>query len=181
MRTLDVQCRAAMEGKRLAGYAAVFNQETNLGGIWERIAPGAFDQALARDDVDVVALVQHDWSMVLGRMKSGTLRVTPDSKGLAFEVDLPNTSYANDLRELVARGDISQASFAFTYDTYNKLERADGSTLIEVTSVGRLFDVSAVTVPAYQGTSVGLRKQPSGGPSGRSQLVKARAGLLRRS
>jgi phage head maturation protease len=103
MNRLCAELRAAeVSGKTLSGHAAVFGQLAELRGGWEAIAPGAFDEVLGRDD-DVVALRDHNPSMLLGRRAAGTLRLETDDDGLAFEVDLPDTSYANDVRELVAR------------------------------------------------------------------------------
>lgn len=146
---------AGKEPPKLQGYAAVFNQlSEDLGGFREQIAPGAFKNTLANDDIR--ALFNHDPNMVLGRNKAGTLRAREDQNGVAFEVDVPDTQCGRDLLVSVKRGDISQCSFAFTTnsDTWNN--GADGTvtrTLNDVTCM----DLSPVTYPAYPQTSVKAR------------------------
>jgi hypothetical protein len=89
----DIERRAFTEiratGRRLEGYAATFGAEARIGSFVETIAPGAFRASLAGD---VLALMDHDGGKVLGRTKSGTLRLTEDSRGLAFSLDLPDTA-----------------------------------------------------------------------------------------
>ena len=107
--------KTSANGHTLHGLAAVFGQEAIIDGPqgWrERIDSGAFDAALKRQD-DVRCLVNHDHSQVLGRTSSGTLRLATTAQGLRYEVDLPDTVVAHDLRELVRRGDINGSSFGF--------------------------------------------------------------------
>jgi uncharacterized protein len=100
------------EGGKITGYAAIFNvRSADLGGFYEVIAPGAFDRALREDDI--VAVIDHDLSKLLGRKSNGTLRLFSDARGLGVEIDPANTSYARDLMELVKRGDVSGFSFRF--------------------------------------------------------------------
>jgi HK97 family phage prohead protease len=141
-------------GKTLVGYAAVFDQwSEDLGGFREIIRSGAFTKTL-RDGADVRALFNHDPNFVLGRTTSGTLRLNEDVKGLRIEADLPDTQTVRDL--IIApleRGDIDQMSFGFrtVKDTWsNDFSERE---LHEV----MLFDVSAVTFPAYPQTEVGVR------------------------
>lgn len=156
MRRFLAEFRSAVEGNTLSGHAAVFDRHAEVGHCWEALAPTAFDQALTRDD-DVLALVNHNASLVLGSTVAGTLRLRSDDRGLAFAVDLPNTSYANDLRELLTRGDMRGMSFGFQPGE-STLDRApDGRQLRTHTSLRRLLDVSVVTYPAYDGTDVSLR------------------------
>jgi HK97 family phage prohead protease len=156
------QIRAAKSGDKPAieGYAAVFNQlSVPLWGFRERIMPGAFARAL-REDQDVRALMNHDPNLVLGRSKSGTLQMREDSKGLFFSCTLPDTQAARDLHALVSRGDIDQCSFGFTVtkQTWIDEKNADGTmqSIRELNDLD-LFDVSAVTYPAYPQTSVDAR------------------------
>jgi len=148
----------------LVGYAAMFdNWSKNLGGFVERVAPGAFVRSL-RAQADVKALFNHQPDNILGRTKSGTLVLTQDEKGLRFRVQLNrNSQQHRDLYESVQRGDIDECSFAFTVPSGGD-DWADGSdpetgescamrTLKDVD----LLDVSVVTYPAYNATSVGAR------------------------
>ncbi|RIK35690.1 MAG: HK97 family phage prohead protease [Chloroflexi bacterium] len=93
----------------IAGYAAVFNTlSVDLWGFREKIAPGAFAGSL-QDDVR--ALWNHETGIVLGRTKSGTLRLAEDDVGLAIEIDPPSS--AGNYIETIERGDVDQMSFAF--------------------------------------------------------------------
>lgn len=137
------------------GYAAVFNSRTLLWeGLEEVISPGAFSRALSGSDIR--CLFDHDWSKVLGRTKSGTLRLEEDDRGLKFEVELPNTTVANDLIELMSRGDINQCSFGFipTEETWDYNTDPVLRTVNEV----ELFEVSIVSLPAYQDTEATLAR-----------------------
>jgi hypothetical protein len=144
------------ESRKIVGYAAVFNKDSeDLGGFVERIAPGAFSKAIGISDVR--ALFNHDNNMVLARNTSGTLELIEDETGLRYEFDAPNTSYGNDLLEMIKRGDISQSSFGFTVEN-DDWEQRDGKTYRTITKVKRLYDVSPVTFPAYPEASVAVRK-----------------------
>jgi HK97 family phage prohead protease len=171
----QVEARAAAEGaaRGLVGYAAVFDSPTEIAGYFvEKIAPGAFSKAIGRDDVR--CLFNHSDNLVLGRTASGTLRLSEDAKGLRYECDPPNTAWANDLMELIGRGDVSQSSFAFraTREEWDETGDLPVRTVLEC----ELFDVSPVTYPAYEDSEVGLRKV------GEKILAEARsAGLVRPS
>lgn len=149
----------------LAGYAALFNSESkDLGGFRETVAPGAFTRSL-KEGADVKALVNHDPSQLLGRSKNGTLTLSQDDRGLKFRVVLnPKSQAHRDLHASVERGDMDECSFAFTVDkdgqTWTKKPDTNGSedfyaarTLLDVD----LMDVSVVTYPAYNNTSVTAR------------------------
>lgn len=140
---------------KIAGHAAKFDVlSEDLGGFRERIAPGAFAKTIT--SADIRALWNHDANIVLGRNKSGTLRLSEDAAGLAFEVDMPDTQTVRDLvMSPIERGDVNQCSFGF-YTVSDKWAKVDGEwlrTLLEV----ELFDVSPVTYPAYQQTDVAVR------------------------
>lgn len=171
------ELRAEANGRRIVGHAAVFNQVAEIGdAFFERIDPAAFDAVLADPQTDVRALLNHDPTLLLGRQSAGTLRLSTDKLGLRFELDLPNTSYASDLRELVARGDLTGASFGFLPGKVARAQTREGRTLITHTSVSGLLDVSPVTFPAYEGAGVALRsRQISVLTDGkRNQLIRAR-------
>ena len=141
------------EGKAV-GYAALFNRTTDIGYFEEVIEPGAFDGA---DMSDVRALFNHDPNMLLARTASGTLSLRIDERGLRYEFTIPDTSAGRDLRELLRRGDITQSSFGFTIDKEDWEERTGMKPKRKIKKIKRLFDVSPVTFPAYQETSVALR------------------------
>ena len=154
----------------LSGLAAVFGQEATIagpGGWRERIHSGAFDAALKRRD-DTRCLVNHDPNQVLGRTTAGTLRLTTTAQGLRYEVDLPATSAAHDVRELVRRGDITGSSFGFrvTADTWDSSGVRKGRLPLRTITNVQLFDVSPVAYPAYSQTSVSAR-------TGTGESVKA--------
>src|SRR3954447_12981984 len=111
-RTIDVDVEdLETRGRLLVGYAAVYGRESHdLGGFREKIAPGAFADVLA---ADVRCLLNHDPSQVLGRTRSGTLRLQDEQQGLRFECDLPDSPLGHNVREAVARGDVDGASFRF--------------------------------------------------------------------
>lgn len=139
----------------IRGYAAVFNElSEDLGGFYERIKPGAFKKTLK--EADIRALWNHDPNYVLGRNKSGTLRLAEDERGLAIEIDPPvEARWAQDLIVSMKRGDVDQMSFGFrtVRDEWVTAGEQIIRTLLEV----ELFDVSPVTFAAYLQTSVQVR------------------------
>lgn len=154
------EVRAAPEGKglRFAGKAAKFNVwSQDLGGFRERIEPGAFAQTIQEDDIR--ALLNHDSNYVLGRNRSGTLRMWEDDEALHFELDAPDTGWARDLKVSVERGDINQCSFGFRAQDEEWVWAAPGSGELDERTVKRakLFDVSIVTYPAYLETEASVR------------------------
>ena len=147
---------------KIRGRAIVYNSRSkDLGGFTEIIQPGAFDHILARQrpKLDVVALWNHDNNQLLGRTTSGTLRLIPDDRGVAFELDPPDTTLGRDLMTLCRRGDIAGCSFAFTVDhDGERVDTAeDGSMTRYIERASGLFDVSLVVNPAYGTTSVSVR------------------------
>ena len=149
-----VERRADSERNTVAGYAVVFNSEADIGGYFrEIIARGAFTETLKT--ADVRAYFGHDPDKVLGRASAGTLRLTEDSKGLAVEIDLPDTTHGRDVRELIDRGDISGMSFGFVVTRQEWDETVDPPT--RTIHAVELREVSIVSEPAYGDTSIALR------------------------
>ena len=138
----------------ITGYAAVFNSKSEDLGFREIIMPGAFDRAL-KEAHDVRALWNHNQDMVLGRTKSGTLRLSVDERGLKIETDLPDTQAGRDALTLIGRGDVDQMSFAFRTLT-DDWRTEDGEIIRELRDL-ELLDVSPVAYPAYAETSVSAR------------------------
>jgi hypothetical protein len=157
-RAIVGEMRTALNGdgnRMIVGYAARFNSETELSkGLYEKILPGAFDGVL---DQDVRALFNHDPNIILGRTKSGTLKLSVDENGLKYEITPPDTGVARDLLESIARGDVSQSSFGFRVKEDSWTERSDGTFARSIRKVDTLYDISPVTYPAYQDTEVALR------------------------
>ena len=146
----------------ISGYAAVVGQETVIESwvSWrEKIAPGAFKAAIKTDDVR--ALFNHDPNILLGRTTSGTLRLKEDAHGLKYEVDLPDTVAAQDVRTLIERGDVTGSSFGFRVeeDSWDESEVKKGKLPLRTIERVSLFDVSPVTYPAYPTTSVSARSK----------------------
>jgi Escherichia/Staphylococcus phage prohead protease len=148
----------------LKGYAAVYWDEKDPGSEFrngkfvERILPGAFSRAI-REKQDIVALFNHDESLVLGRRSSKTLRLWEDEKGLRYSLDMPNTSLGRDLLEMVSRGDIQGNSFSFAVAPEGETWRSDGPDMIRELRDVSLFDIGPVTHPAYQATVLSIRSQ----------------------
>lgn len=151
LRSSTASFRKAADGaaRMIEGYAAVFNSPTAIGSYFrEQIAPGAFTEAIGRDDVR--ALFNHDSNMVLGRSTAGTLRLAEDERGLKIEIDPPDTQLARDLMVSMERGDITQMSFGFYVDKeiWDETVTPPLRTILKV----RLADTSIVTTPAYEDT-----------------------------
>ena len=141
---------------KIEGYASVFDKDSEDMGFIERVAPGAFKNALKISDAR--ALFNHDANYVLGRQSSGTLELKEDKNGLFMSVNPPDTQIIRDLvLTPIERGDINQQSFGFTIaaDKWDGLD-SDHPTRT-ITEVREIFDVSPVTFPAYTDTTVALR------------------------
>lgn len=152
------ELRAA--GRRLEGYAAVWNTPARIGGFTESIRPGAFRATLATPGRDVLALVDHDPSRLLARTGSGTLRLAEDSRGLRFELDVPPTQLGNDVLALAERGDLGGASFGFRVPPGGDAWPA--RDVRELRAV-ELIEVSIVQAfPAYAATTVAARARHLG-------------------
>jgi uncharacterized protein len=144
-------------GAVLSGYAAVFNSlSEDLGGFRELIKPGAFDRSLSVGH-NVVARAEHDSRLLLGSTAARTLRLSADSRGLHYEVDVPDTQAGRDVLTLVRRGDLAKSSFAFMVPKGGDFwdSTADGVRR-ELRDVD-LVDVAPVAIPAYDATVVSAR------------------------
>lgn len=144
----------------IEGVAIVVGRKTNLGWFDEIVAPGAFDE---RMNDDVVALFNHDPNLPLARTTSqaeGHLELYKDTEGnLAYRFMIPNTTIGKDLAENIRTGVITSSSFAFRI-AEDKWEYADSekeNDLRTILKLERLYDISPVTYPAYNDTSVAVR------------------------
>ena len=159
--TAEVRMVAGEDGKeKIRGYAAVFNSpsevmETDDGQRFvETIKPGAFARALPESDIR--GLFNHDTRYLLGRRGNQTLRCYEDERGLAYEIDPPDTSYAKDIMASIRRGDIPGSSFSFATIEDDWSEGEGGILKRELRSV-HAFDVGPVVYPAYRATSATCR------------------------
>lgn len=143
----------------ISGYFAVFNSEYEIWpGAVESVAETAFDGALSDD---IRCLIDHETRLVLGRNKAGTLTLKTDARGLWGEVRInPNDQDAVNLYERVKRGDVDQCSFGF--DILDEEFEDRGDIVKWTIKKVKLYEVSVVTFPAYEETSVSARKQQLG-------------------
>lgn len=157
----EVRVERRDDGKVIIrGHAAVFGQlSEDLGGFREQIAPGAFAEALQTDDVR--ALWNHNPDFILGRNRSNTLVMSEDSRGLAIEIDPPDTQTVRDLVIVpMERGDVSQMSFAFSVRPGGQdWAKDDEGRVVRTLKKLRLYDVSPVTYPAYPQTDVSVARR----------------------
>lgn len=152
-RSAPIEVRA--RGRRLEGYAALFGVRARIGSTDEEIRQGAFTGALSSGR-DVLALVDHDPSRLLARTRSKTLRLSQDSTGLAFDLDVPDTTEGRDVLALAERGDLGGMSFGFTVAPGGE-NRANGVRQLEAVT---LHEISVVQAwPAYDGTIIAARSQ----------------------
>lgn len=141
----------------IEGYFSVFNTNYDLWpGASESVAPGAFSKTLGGD---IRALIDHETRLVLGRNKAGTLELKEDSHGLWGRISINrNDQDAMNLYERVKRRDVDQCSFGFEIIKEDTEIRENGSVHWTIREV-KLYEVSVVTFPAYEETSVSARKK----------------------
>ena len=144
----------------ISGYAAVFNQPTDMGWYEEVISERAFDNC---DMTDVAALFNHDSNMLLSRTNGDPntgLSLMVDSVGLKYEFKALNEC-AEKVAEDIKLGYVSKSSFGFYVENaaWETLIGADGKEKERRTilKISKLQDVSPVTFPAYGSTSVEAR------------------------
>lgn len=142
----------------IEGYAIIFNTlSDDLGGFKEIIHPNALQGV---DISDVKCLINHDFNYVIGRTQANTLELSVDDKGLFFRCKLPNTSYARDIYENISAGNVNQCSFFYTLppkdDTARTWSKVEGEYVQTINRIDQLIEVSIVTIPAYQDTSVAV-------------------------
>jgi HK97 family phage prohead protease len=165
-----VQLRAADDEQqvhRFGGHAAVFNQRTAIGnpltwGFYEEIAPGAFSKTLSEGDARF--LIDHDTRLVVSRVSAGSLRLSQDRDGLAVDADLDTRlSYVADLVVNLENKNVTGMSFGFRtvkadWETVSvETDEGEAEAELRIVREVQLFEVSAVTFPAYEGTDAALR------------------------
>lgn len=152
-RSASIEVRA--RGRRLEGYAALFGVRARIGTVDEEIRQGAFTGSLSSGH-DVLALVDHDPGRLLARTRSRTLRLSQDSTGLAFDLDVPDTGEGRDVLALAERGDLGGMSFGFVVAPGGET-RANGVRTLEAVNLHEISIVKAW--PAYEGTLVQARSK----------------------
>ena len=165
-RFLSITQRAAGDNDKptIEGDAAVFNQETQI-GFWfrEMIAPGAFKRVLS-EKPDVVAALNHNWDQILGRTTAGTLSLEETNEALRYSIDInPEDTEAMNTYRKVKRGDVSQASFAFTVraEEWINPPKPEELPLRIIKEVDQLYDVGPCTFGAYPEASASARSKAS--------------------
>ena len=158
---------APEERKVVTGYASTFNEPYTLyeDDGWrfnEVVDARAFENT---DMSDVIMQYDHE-GRVFARMSNNTLTVTPDEKGLLIEADLGGTELGRQLFEEIRGGYTNKMSFGFTVDGEDYLDTKtdDGKALTvrTIKSVRKLYDVSAVSLPANDATSISVRSLTDG-------------------
>ena len=166
VRTADETEPELEERKIVRGYASTFGEPYTLyrGDDWrldEVVDSRAFDNT---DMSDVIMQYDHE-GRVFARMSNNTLTVIPDDKGLLIEADLGGTELGRQLYDEIRGGYTNKMSFGFTVDGEAETkEMVDGTTVYTrtITSVRKLYDVSAVSIPANDATSISVRNLTDG-------------------
>ena len=183
IRAFDFEVRAEQNeehGNFITGQPIVYNEPTDLGWYREIIADGALNEADLRD---VRFLVNHNTDMIpLARSRNNNtnstmqLSVVP-GKGMEIRVDLDteNNTEARNLYSAVSRGDISGMSFMFTTDADEWEDIDSDYPTRTITQIGKVFEVSAVTFPAYEATSIAARGLSDALEGAKTSLESAKA------
>ena len=179
--TLAVEERAEEEQERMvvSGYASTFDEPYKLWEdesveVWEKVDRNAFDET---DMSDVIMQYDHA-GRVFARIRNNTLTVSPDEKGLFISADLSGTDIGRSLYQEIAGGYTDRMSFGFTVDEDIREivdDRTSGKSIVTrtITKVGKLYDVSAVSLPANPGTSISARFLDGAIEEARAERLKA--------
>ena len=161
---IETRVEGQDDEQRIEGYAAIFDATADINWFTESIDRDAFADVINKHDCR--ALFNHDPNFPLARSVDGegTLDLKVDDNGLWFSFPVGPQSYARDLHESIKRGDVNQASFAFTVDS-DEWSTRDGRDHRNITKLGDLLDVAVVTYPAYEQTAVVARNVQPQKPS----------------
>lgn len=177
----EVRAEDTERGKTITGRPIVFGQKTDLGWYDEIIERGALD---ATDLKDVRLLVNHNVDMIpLARSRNNTenstMQLTADDNGLLIRADLDteNNSDSKSLYSAVGRGDVDGMSFMFTVDKDSWDDPDSEHPTRHIRSIRRVFEVSAVTFPAYSQTSIQARGLSDALESAKESLESERSRL----
>lgn len=153
-----------MENRSITGYGIVFNSDSTPMSFWddrtgkvvevvEQITP---DSLKGADMRDVISAFNHDFDKILGRTVSGSMKLNTDPKGVRYTLNAPNTGYANDVLELLRRGDLRGSSFVFTMDWdegFDMQDREDGKIVAIPKKIKKIYEMGPVIFPAYPETT----------------------------
>lgn len=163
LRSYSCEMRTRKEENKgiIEGYAIIYESKTDLGYFDEIIKRGA----LAKTDLkDVRFLVNHDTTMIpLARSRNNnensTMQLIVDERGLkvVIRLDIENNTEARNLYSAIERGDISGMSFMFTIRGEEWKDENTDHPLRTITDIEQVFEVSAVTFPAYEATEINAR------------------------
>ena len=173
---VDFETREEGQTGTIHGQPIVYNSPTNLGWFDEVIEPGALDAA---DLTDVRLCLNHDTSYVYARSRrnnpNSTMRLNVNNTGLEIEADLAleESPKARDYFSAIKRKDIDKMSFMFTIDGEEWENLESDHPLRRITKIGSVIEVSAVTFPAYDSTSIDTRSKEAL-DNARSALDRAR-------
>ena len=159
VHTSELRTAVSTDGTRtISGLIPYNSQSVDLGGFVEVVAEGCFEEAL-KPGADILCLRDHSSQLLLGRTKSGTMKLEDSPEGLRYTVNLPNTTVANDLAASIDRGDLDATSFGFVVkqDKWT----AVGDTVLRTLLKVELFEISAVSFPAYPESTVSIRSCPN--------------------
>lgn len=163
----------------VSGYASTFDEPYKLWSddqveVWEKVDRSAFDET---DMSDVIMQYDHQ-GRVFARIRNNTLTVSPDDTGLFIRADLSGTDIGRSLYQEIAGGYTDRMSFGFTVDEDTREiveDRTTGKSIVTrtITKVGKLYDVSAVSLPANPGTSISARFLDGAIEEARAERLKA--------
>lgn len=177
----EVRAEENERGKVITGRPIVFGQKTDLGWYDEIIERGALDTT---DLKDVRLLVNHNVDMIpLARSRNNTenstMQLIPDENGMSIRADLDteNNSDARSLYSAVERGDLDGMSFMFTVEKDSWDDPDSEHPTRHLLSIRRVFEVSAVTFPAYSNTSIQARGLSEALDSAKESLESEKARL----
>lgn len=175
-------------GNRLVGTPIVFGSRTTLCQDWngnnidEIIEPTALDGA---DLSDVRFLVNHDTSQLpLARYvqdaENNTMQLHIDENGVNMSVtlDVENSQRARDLYSAVKRGDVTGMSFMFDVSEWSEEHEENGTRLNRVTKISKVYEVSAVTFPAYEDTNIEARSKYAKQRISKVEVLKLKCKIL---
>lgn len=153
---------AKLEGNKLSGRAIPYESpskklKTSSGSEFvEIIKTGCATRSL-KNNPDILCLVEHDAKKLLGRTMSNTLQAEERTDGVYISLEMPNTTWANDLKEQINRGDVAGFSFGFS-NPKEKKYKSKGLNIREISDFD-LVEISVVSNPAYSDTTLSLRDE----------------------